>query len=434
MIAEHDTTEAVADPGAAAPEAPIVYEEGSADADLGGAEGKGSRWNAVRHGCMAKLLLPADLAAEVAKCTAILTEHFRPTTEFEVGLLITMGRVAAQLERNQKLKVVDLQRTMDRAVLCWDEDREDYIDSLVAKLGKVPGVARALARSKQGADWLRTTWMALGDVLEINGTWDDEQRRLAHALLDTPAALVQGSKTIAAESDTASLAIIVKQELDRIERRLRRYLLAMDDAYRSMAAAGMPMEEDAETRRLRKQESKLKLDLRRAKAELLDSRAQSRGRRGRPTPAAPEPPPVVASVRPQPAREPDPTPRPKTSKAAFKYLLERSELDSFDLPETATSPAQRVHVRLPFPGGDPQPQPDPESEPEPGLEPEPEFEPEPEAEPVGLAEPAAVRPQTACVASHASREAAASRRRDRDRKLLRDKEKRARKAARRNRR
>ena len=312
-------------------------------------------------------------------------------------------------------------------MLCWDEDREDYIDSLVAKLGKVPGVARALAKSKQGADWLRTTWMALGDVLEINGTWDDEQRRLAHALLDTPAALVQGSKTITAESDTASLAIIVKQELDRIDERLRRYLLAMDDAYRSMAAAGMPREEDAETKRLRKQEARLKLDYRRAKAELLESRAQAAAAAAGPPPAAPapEPPPVVASVRPQPAREPAPTPRPKTSQAAFKYLLERSELDSFDLPETATSPAQKVHVRLPFPGGDPQPQPDLESEPEPEFEPEPEL--------VLRAEPAAVQPQTACVASHASRAAAANKHRDRDRKSLRDQQKKARKAARRNR-
>ncbi len=418
------------------PEAPDQFSEaGSTDADLGEAQTKGSRWNAVRHGCMAKLLLPADLAAEVAKCTAILTEHFRPTTEFEVGLLITMGRVAAQLERNQKLKIVDLQPAPWTGPCSAGTKTEKSISILSWRSWvRFRGWHGHWLRVSKRADWLRTTWIALGDVLEITGTWDDEQKRLVHALLNTPAELVQRSKTITAESDTASLAIIVKQELDRIEERLRRYLLAMDDAYRSMAAAGMPREEDAETKRLRKQEARLKLDYRRAKAELLESRAQAAAAAAGPPPAAPEPPPVVASVRPQSAREPVPTPRPKTSQAAFKYLLERSEIDSFDLPETATSPAQRVHVRLPFPGGDPQPQPEPESEPEPGLEPEPEFEPEPEAEPVGLAEPAAVEPQTACVASHASRETAASRCRDRDRKSQRDQQKKARKAARRNRR
>ena len=111
----------------AAPEAPIVYAEGCSSADDPCAKGKekekkGSRWNAVRHGCMAKLLLPADLEIEVEKCTAMLTEHYRPTTDYEVGIIATMGRVAAQLERNQQMKVVDLQRTMDRAVLCWDDE------------------------------------------------------------------------------------------------------------------------------------------------------------------------------------------------------------------------------------------------------------------------------------------------------------------------
>ena len=63
---------------------------------------------------MAKLLLPADLEIEAEKCTAVLTELHRPTNDYEAGIIATMGRVAAQLERNQQMKVVDLQRTMDR--------------------------------------------------------------------------------------------------------------------------------------------------------------------------------------------------------------------------------------------------------------------------------------------------------------------------------
>ena len=97
---------------------------------------------------MAKLLLPADLEIEAEKCTAALTELHRPTSDYEVGIIATMGRLAAQLERNQQMKVVDLQRTMDRAVLCWDEDRDTYVYTLVKELGKVPGVAAALAREQ----------------------------------------------------------------------------------------------------------------------------------------------------------------------------------------------------------------------------------------------------------------------------------------------
>ena len=56
-------------------------------------KGKGSRWNAVRHGCMAKALIPADLQVEVDRCTAMLTEHYRPTNAFEVTAIARMGRL-----------------------------------------------------------------------------------------------------------------------------------------------------------------------------------------------------------------------------------------------------------------------------------------------------------------------------------------------------
>ena len=420
----------------AAPEAPIVYDEGCSNADDPCAKGKekkkekGSRWNAVRHGCMAKLLLPADLEIEVQKCTATLTEHYRPTSDHEVGIIATLGRLAAQIERNQQMKVVDLQRTMDRAVLCWDEDRYTYVYTIVKELGRVPGVAAALGQSKQGADWLLRTWQGLRKVLEKSGKWSEEESRLVLDLLEIRAELRSGFLTILSEEDTEGLALIVTEEVDRIEKRLKACVLAVDDADRWLAAAGMPLEENAGTKRLRKQEGKLKLEYRRAKAELLESRAQAAAAAAGPAPAAPESPsPVVASTRPEPAQKPAPMPRPTTSNAAWNYLQKRQDLEALELPETATSPAQRVAVRFPFPGGDPEPEPGPEAE----CEPEPELEPEADLE-VVLAEPAPVQSRSASVATNASPVAVANQRRDRDRKARRDQEKMARKAARRKRR
>ena len=102
----------------AAPEAPIVYagaDRGADGASAGGqetgngkAKGKGSRWNAVRHGCMAQELFPAALQSEIDQCTGMLSERYRPTTAFEVAVIARMGRLFAQLERNQKFQVVDL--------------------------------------------------------------------------------------------------------------------------------------------------------------------------------------------------------------------------------------------------------------------------------------------------------------------------------------
>jgi len=426
----------------AAPEAPIVYDEGCSSAEdpcakvTGQEKKKGSRWNAVRHGCMARLLLPADLEIEAEKCTAALTDLHRPTSDYEVRIIATMGRLAAQIERNQQMKVVDLQRTMDRAVLCWDEDRDSYVYKLVKDLGSVPGVAAALAESKQGADWLLRTWRGLEKVLEKRGKWSEEESRLVLDLLEIRAELRSGFLAILSDDDKDGLALIVTEEVDRIEKRLKAGVLAVDDADRWMAAAGMPQEENAGTKRLRKQEGKLKLEYRRAKAELLESRAQAAAAAAGQAFTAPEPPaPVVSATRREPAPKPAPTPRPTMSNAAWNYLQKRQDLDALELPETADSPAQRAAVRLPFPGGDPEPEPVTEDEPES----EPEFEDEAEGDveadvEVVLSEPAPVRPPTVCVASHASRAAVANQRRDRDRKSRRDQEKKARKAARRKRR
>ena len=181
------------------------------------------------------------------------------------------------------------------------------------------------------------------------------------------------------------------------------------------------MEEDADTKRLRKQEAKLKLDYRRAKEELLQSRAEAAAVAAdpAPAPAAAKPAakaPVVSSVYVDPDAAFDPRPRPKTSNAAYKYFQQRGELDGLEIPATATSAARTIKIELPFPGGD--------------AEPRPEAAPEP----AEVAEPFAVVPETACDASRPVRKPGAKPQPNRDRKTRRDQEKKARKAARRRRR
>ena len=176
MSAAREKYDAVANFDATDIEAPIVYAKVFGGPDAADSEKKGSRWNALRHGCMAKVLFPADLEAEIEKCTAVLTEHHQPTSDYELGIIKNLGRLAAQMERLQVMKVIDLQRTMDRAVVCWDEDREIYIDKLSERLKIDPmGVSRALSRSKQGIAWLLKNWDELILALENQGLWTEEQ-------------------------------------------------------------------------------------------------------------------------------------------------------------------------------------------------------------------------------------------------------------------
>jgi len=416
-------------------EAPIAYAKVFDGAEAADSRKKGSRWNALRHGCMAKVLFPADLEAEIEQCTAGLTEHHQPTSAYEVGLIKNLGRLAAQIERLQVMKVIDLQRTMDRAVVCWDEDREIYIDKLAERLMIDPmGVSRALGRSKQGIAWLLENWGGLISALESQGSWTDGQCRLAMDLLGIPVDLRAGNPTITPESDAAALDRVVETELDRLDERLHRYIYASDNAEREMAAAGMPREEDGQTKRLRKDDSRLRLEYRRFKAELLESRAQAAAAAAgpAPAPAGPAPTPAaVVEVASWTCADPNPKPRPTTSKAACNFLHKRSMLEGFEIQATATAPAKVVNVYLPFPGGDARV--GSEIEPEAGCEPETEADVDVAVEPAPLVDLDPVPPQTPWVVSNTARKVVVNKQLDRVRRQHRAQQKKARKAARRRR-
>ena len=116
-------------------------------------------------------------------------------------------------------------------------------------------------------------------------------------------------------------------EIARLEAEARKLADRPRSADQSMAAAGMPMEEDAETKRLRKQEAgQAGIPAGQGRTDREPGRSRGRGRRPTARPPTPPPPPpqepapVVSSVRTDPDEEPDPPPRPRTSNAAFKFL------------------------------------------------------------------------------------------------------------------
>ena len=186
--------------------------------------GDGSNEGSLRHELMARKAFPVGLAALIEKKTTALTRRYCPTSEYEVGLVAQMARASAQIALCSTLKLIDLQRTRDRTVLCWDSDRSVYIDELGARLSEDPeGVKRALERTKQGVEWLLIHLYGLLDVLESNGTWDERRSRLASNLLCTRSQFRQGCRKPAAEAE--ELAALIVREVDRLETRLEERLL-----------------------------------------------------------------------------------------------------------------------------------------------------------------------------------------------------------------
>jgi hypothetical protein len=179
------------------------------------------------------------------------------------------------------------------------------VEGLGAKLAKDPArVAPALRGCKQGADWLRERWEALGEILENQGGWTDEQRRLAYDLLGVPPALRDGSDMLPPPEDVDGLAAVVAARVAGLEEDCAAVLDELDAAERAMAMGGMALEEDAVTARLRKYEGSCRRAFAAAKAELLRLREAE----------------AAAAAQAEPA----PSHRAPLTDAAVDYLARRS--------------------------------------------------------------------------------------------------------------
>jgi hypothetical protein len=163
-------------------------------------------------------------------------------------------------------------------VIAWDKDRRIYIQDLGATLGAdTLRVHEALTGTKQGVDWLLENWTGLKDALTANGEagWTPDQFRVAYELMGVRPEFRGSNLKLPAGCSRQRQAELVESEMKTLNAQLQNCLLAQDAAAQDMAAAGMPMEEDPQTKRLRKYEAASRLEYTRTKAELLQSRAEA---------------------------------------------------------------------------------------------------------------------------------------------------------------
>jgi hypothetical protein len=245
-----------------------------------------------------------------------------------------MARAGARLERLDELMIIDLKRVIERAELCWEADRGKEADALGARLQKEPWrVARALARSLQGADWMIEKWVGLAAALKSNGGWDEAQRSLAFDLLAVDPELRNGSDQLPPEGDAKALAGLVAEQLESLRYVQEVSLAPLDRAEQSMAAAGMPLREDACSARLRRHEAAQRralhwalAELRRVREGLPPSQSPRPGAKGDDAPSEPAPagPPLEA--------------RPLAPDSAMDSLARRSTLVTVDMLLRSAAP------------------------------------------------------------------------------------------------
>jgi hypothetical protein len=207
----------------------------------------------------------------------------------------------------------------------WDGDRGARAARLGGRLAEDPTrIARELALTKQGTEFLLYNWECLEAIVQSEGRWTEPQRDLAYDLLGVPHVVRMGTVKVPAGDDTAALRTLVVREIERLRISLPRLELE-DAAERARAVEGVPTPPDAETLRLKSAASRAHTRLKWAEvtfdklrrgadpSSLIDSET------GRPIEAGPQPvaapkavpsPPraAAASARPDPAAAPAPAP------------------------------------------------------------------------------------------------------------------------------
>src|SRR3954468_20758950 len=93
-------------------------------------EGKArAKYNSMKHGLRAKVLLPAELVAAYEAHQAELPRQFAPASQYEVWLVGEMAMAMARLDRCADLAVADLQRCLDIAAFDWDDDPPTRVEA-----------------------------------------------------------------------------------------------------------------------------------------------------------------------------------------------------------------------------------------------------------------------------------------------------------------
>ena len=134
----------------------------------------------------APVVLTEDLAIAVAQRTTDFIAEFAPQTPYETWLVGEMALNTAKLDQCAEMMLVDYQRCIDRAELCWDLDRGISIDALGPACQGPRRVARAADNRSTAATSSSSTGRGSATCSRPGDAWDEPQRRLAFDLLGVP--------------------------------------------------------------------------------------------------------------------------------------------------------------------------------------------------------------------------------------------------------
>jgi hypothetical protein len=250
-------------------------------------------------------VVPVTMTQAVARHTKEIYAAYRPEGDHQRWLLDQVADAAAKLDHCQITIRALLDDHIDRADLCWDEDRERDIEELAARLPKDPArVARRLRSSAHGCQWLFARWEALGQALVDQGGWNEAQVNLAFHLLGVGPDLRNQYPQLNVNASLDDLSELLCEQLDALQLLRIEALDPLNAKERELTRLGYPLRPSKEFRRLQRYEGQL----RRALNDSLNEFRRLQGEK------LASPLPIVA-LEPEPAAEPSriqpPEPEPE---------------------------------------------------------------------------------------------------------------------------
>jgi hypothetical protein len=235
-----------------------------------------SRASSFFHGFRARVVFSDDMAEAIRQRKAMLTEQFRPSTEYQRSLISDMAVARVKLDRAEELMPGNCDRVVKRALDFWDQDRKTAALNLAARLPKDPArYAHVLAGTKHGAALMIERWDSLAHVARSCGHWDEAQRRMALDLLGIPGVLEAGCTAIAPAGDKEALVALATAQAEQLRTRIAEVLEDQDAQDQADTIAGLRAPTDADTRLLRTYERQARRDYDRAHAEMLRVQAEA---------------------------------------------------------------------------------------------------------------------------------------------------------------
>ncbi|MFO0907345.1 MAG: hypothetical protein U0794_03110 [Isosphaeraceae bacterium] len=217
-------------------------------------EGKAaSRRNALQHGLTGQgVVVPDDEAEAIATRRTAWAESYPIRGPYEAWLFEQLVIHSVRVDRCQR-EAIEVRAAMaQRARLLWNDDRRLAAEETAARLERRPSlVAGRLRTTRHGCDWLLARWRELGQVLEHEGSWNDEQISLAFDLLGTHPTNRAGDPW--PEGSTARN--LVRDQVEALAALQSDALDALDESQQALASRGVEVVPHPMLTRLRRYES-----------------------------------------------------------------------------------------------------------------------------------------------------------------------------------